>query len=165
MLSIKSQRWLKTFHVFLGGIWGGGASSIFAIHCLFAPEPGPELYARNMAMIYVDNYIILPSAIGCLLTGLIYCQMTKWGYVRYYWIIAKWVANIIFLIVGFAFFVPWMGKMAATSLAMRNFMEIDPSYDMAMFVHVIMAGVQIVLILLMIILSVFKPWGRTSINR
>lgn len=85
-LSVRAQKWLKTVHVYLACVWGGGASSLFAIHCFFWPDPGPELYARNMALIYVDNYILIPSAIGIFLTGLIYCQLTKWGYLRYQWL-------------------------------------------------------------------------------
>jgi len=164
MLSLRTQKWLKTFHIFLGCIWGGGAASLFAIHCLFAPDPGPELYARNMALIYVDNYILVPSAVGSFLTGIIYCQLTRWGYAKHYWIIAKLAANVGFLVAGFFLFIPALQRMAASSLAMRNYMEVDPSYDTIMLVHMIMAGVQIVLVLFMIIISVFKPWGRTGLN-
>ena len=60
----KKKKWLKVLHVYLGGIWGGGAASLFAIHCLYPTNSGPELYARNMAMIYIVNYIIIPAAIG-----------------------------------------------------------------------------------------------------
>ena len=93
MLSGTATKWLKTLHIFLACVWGGGASSLFAIHCLFSPDTGPVLYARNMALIYVDSYIILPSSIGCLLTGLIYSQCTRWGDVKYHWLIVKRLAS------------------------------------------------------------------------
>jgi hypothetical protein len=38
----------------------------------------PELYAHNMALIYIGTFIIIPSAVGVLLTGLFYARFTKW---------------------------------------------------------------------------------------
>ena len=164
-LSTRTRKWLKTFHIYLACVWGGGAASLFAIHCLFTPESGPELYGRNIAMIYVDNYIIMPAAIGCMVTGLIYAQLTNWGYLKYYWIIVKGTANILFLVAGFFFwFIPWLERVAETSLTMRNYLVIDPSYDVAMYVHMAMVFSQAALVFFLVILSVFKPWGKTGMN-
>jgi hypothetical protein len=160
----KAQKWLRTFHIYLGCIWGGGASSLFALHCLYNPDYGPELYARNMALIYIDSYILVPSAIGCLLTGLLYCHLTKWGYLKFHWIIVKWASTGIFILVGFLWFIPWLDQMAETSLAMRDFTTIDPTYNAKMYVHMAMAAGQAILVFFMVIISVFKPWGRTGIN-
>jgi len=163
-LSKNAMKWLRTFHLYLACVWGGGASSLFAIHCLYRPDSGPELYARNLALLYVDNYILVPSAIGCMVTGLLYCHLTRWGYLRYHWIIVKFAANLLFLLTGFFWFIPWIARMVETSLAMNRYMEIDPGYTAAMRIHMIMAASQAVLVFLLIIISVFKPWGRTRIN-
>jgi len=163
-LSVKAGKWLKTFHIYLACVWGGGAASLFAIHCLYTPAPGPELYARNFALIYVDDYIIMSAAIGCLATGLEYAQLTRWGYLRYYWIMAKGTANLLFLLVGFFWFVPWLERMAETSLKMRSYLLADPAYDAAMQIHMAMAFGQALLVFFLVLLSVFKPWGRTGIN-
>jgi hypothetical protein len=163
-LSVRAGKWLKTFHIYLACIWGGGAASLFAIHCLFNPDPGPELFARNLALIYVDDYIMMPSALGCLITGLVYAQLTTWGYLKYYWIIVKGSANMIFLLAGYFWFIPWLGRMAETSLRMRSYLLTDPAYDAAMQVHMAMAFGQAVLVFILVLLSVFKPWGKTGIN-
>ncbi len=163
-ISGNGLRWLRTFHIYLGCVWGGGASSLFALHCLFNPDYGPELYARNTALVYIDNYILIPSAIGCLLTGLLYCYLTKWGYLRYYWVIVKWACNAVFILAGLFWFVPWLEKMMATSLAMKTFTEIDPTYRAEMYIHMAMAAGQALLVFVMVVISVFKPWGRTGIK-
>ena len=164
MLSLNAKKWLKVFHIFLGGTWAGGAAALFALHCLFIPESGPELYTRNMALIYVDGFIVMPSAVGCLLTGLIYSQFTRWGYLKYYWIIAKTVVNTIFIIFGIFWVIPWLRSMAETSLKLRGYQLVDPTYDLSMYIHMIMAASQAVLVFIIIVFSVFKPWGKTGIK-
>lgn len=162
-LSTNNQKWLKVLHVYLGGIWAGGAASLFAIHCLYPTNSGPELYARNMAMIYIDNYIIIPAAIGSCLTGLLYSHLTKWGYLKYYWVIFKWLFTIIFIVIGFFWLIPWLNNMMEVSTAMRSFLVIDSSsYDVAMTAHLAMTVAQTVLLFFVVIISILKPWGRTQ---
>jgi hypothetical protein len=165
-LSTNNQKWLKVLHVYLGGIWAGGAASLFAIHCLYPTNSGPELYARNMAMIYIDNYIIIPAAIGSCLTGLIYSHLTKWGYLKYYWVMVKWIFTIIFIVIGFFWLIPWLNNMLEVSTTIRNSLVIDTSsYDVAMSAHLAMTILQTVLLFCVVIISIFKPWGRTHFKR
>lgn len=164
-LPSNSVKWLKAIHIYLGGIWGGGAASLFALHCLYFPDTGPELYARNLALIYVDTFIIIPSAIGVLLTGLLYAQFTKWGYLKYYWIIVKWLSTLAFVLVGFFWIVPWLNRLKETSMIFRDQITVDPSFSAPMYSHIAMAATQALLVLFIVIVSVFKPWGRTDFNR
>jgi hypothetical protein len=162
-LSRINQKWLKVLHIYFGGIWAGGAASLFAIHCLYPPSSGPELYARNMALIYIDNYIIIPAAIVSCLTGLLYSHLTRWGYLKYYWIIVKWAFTIIFIVIGFLWLIPWLNEMFEVSMTMRSSMVIDSSsYDVAMITHLAMTLGQAVLLFFVVAISVFKPWGRTQ---
>ena len=164
-LSTNNQKWLKVLHVYLGGIWAGGAASLFAIHCLYPTNSGPELYARNMAMIYIDNYIIIPAAIGSCLTGLIYSHLTKWGYLKYYWVMVKWIFTIIFIVIGIFWLIPWLNNMLEVSTTIRNSLVIDTSsYDVAMSAHLAMTILQTVLLFCVVIISIFKPWGRTHLK-
>jgi hypothetical protein len=162
-LSTKKQKWLKVLHIYLGGIWGGGAASLFAIHCMYPANSGAELYARNMAMIFIDNYIIIPAAIGSCMTGLIYSHLTKWGYTKYYWVMAKWILTIAFITIGFFWLIPWLNNMLVISEAIRYSPVIDSSsFDVAMSVHFAMTVLQTILLFFVVMISVFKPWGRTK---
>ena len=161
----RAVKWLKAIHIYLGGIWGGGAASLFALHCLYFPDTGPELYARNLALIYIDTFIIIPSALGVLLTGLVYAQFTKWGYLKYYWVIVKWLSTLVFVLVGLFLIVPWLNRLKETSLIFRDQITVDPSFSAPMFSHIAMAAIQALLVLFIVIVSVFKPWGKTGISR
>jgi hypothetical protein len=162
-LSVNNQKWLKVLHVFLGGIWAGGAASLFALHCLYPTNSGPEFYARNIAMIHIDNYIIIPAAIGSCLTGLLYSHLTKWGYLKYYWVIAKWIFTIIFIVIGFFWLIPWLNNMLEASNAIRYAHMVDSSnFDVDMTYHLAMTVVQTFLLFFVVVISIFKPWGRTK---
>jgi hypothetical protein len=162
-LTFGSQKLLKILHIYFGGIWCGGAASLFAIHCLYFPNSGPELYARNMSLIFIDYFIIIPAAIGSCVTGVLYSQMTKWGYLRYHWVIVKWVCTIFFIIIGFIWFVPWLNEMVEVTKPLRDNPVIDYSrYDVSTYIHMGMTVLQTVLLLFLVIISVLKPWGRTN---
>ena len=57
---------------------------------------------------------------------------------------------------------PWAGRSPA--LPMRNYLVIDPSYDVAMYVHMAMVFSQAGLVFILVIISVFKPWNKTGIT-
>jgi hypothetical protein len=116
-----------------------------------------------MAMIFIDNYIIIPAAIGSCLTGLLYSHLTKWGYLKYYWIMVKWIITIMFIVIGFFWLIPWLNNMLEVSAAMRNAQVIDPSSnDVAISIQLAVTVLQTVLLFFVVIISVFKPWGRTN---
>ncbi len=116
-----------------------------------------------MAMIFIDNYIIIPAAIGSCLTGLIYSHLTKWGYVKYYGVMVKWILTIVFIIIGFFWLIPWLNNMLEISEAMRYSPVIDSSsLDVAMSVHFAMTALQTILLFFLVMISVFKPWGKTK---
>jgi hypothetical protein len=114
-------------------------------------------------MSYIDNYVIIPAAVGSCLTGLLYSHLTNWGYLKHYWIIFKWAFTIIFIVIGFFWLIPWLDTMLEASIAIRHLHMIDPSiYDVDISFHFAMTIVQTVLILFIVIISIFKPWGRTK---
>jgi hypothetical protein len=49
-------------------------------------------------MHFVDVFVIIPSALGIIITGALLSALTQWGFTRYHWIIVKEVARI-FLVV------------------------------------------------------------------
>lgn len=100
-----------------------------------------------------------------LLTGLFYAHFTEWGYLRYYWIIAKWLSTLVFVLVGLLWIVPLLGRVRETSMTFRAQLTVDPSFSGPMYLHIAMAAVQALLVLCIVIISIFRPWGRTGFKR
>jgi uncharacterized membrane protein len=100
-------------------------------------------------------FVLVPLAVGSLLTGLVQSLGTTWGLFRHYWVIAKLVINLF----------------ATTVLLiyMRTFdaladVAADPSADLATVRNVSPAlhgALALVLLLLATTLAVYKPRGLT----
>ncbi|WP_407309680.1 hypothetical protein [Desulfosporosinus sp. SB140] len=87
-LGVKSKTWLKGFHVLFACAWLGSALAMVLVLALKAqPNSGFQLYSVTSLLTVIDDFIIVPGAIGCLLTGLLYSVFTKWGLTKFYWII------------------------------------------------------------------------------
>lgn len=72
----------------------------------------------------------------------------------------------MFIVIGFFWLIPWLNNMLEISEAIRYTPVIDSSnYDVAMSVHFAMTVLQVVLLFFVVIISVFKPWGRTYFKR
>jgi hypothetical protein len=75
----------------------------------------------------------------------------------------KWIFTIVFIIIGFFWLIPWLNNMLEISEAMRYSPGIDSSrYDVAMSTHFAMTVLQTILLFFVVMISVFKPWGRTK---
>ncbi len=82
-LGSRGQKWLKSFHLSFACLWLGGAVSVTLMNFFMTAKNGMQLYGISLSMKFVDDFIIIPGAMGCLLTGLIYSLFTKWGWFKH----------------------------------------------------------------------------------
>ena len=68
--SAKQQRWLKCFHLFFVCLWVAGVVTITLMIFIMKANDGMELYGIDISKKFVDDFIIIPGAIGSFLTGL-----------------------------------------------------------------------------------------------
>lgn len=61
---------------------------------------GAGLYGINLSMKFVDDWIIIPGAMGSLLTGVLYTVFTRWGWFKHRWITVKWAITIFGILFG-----------------------------------------------------------------
>jgi len=68
-LGVKSKAWLKGFHVLFACAWLGAALSMVLVLSMKAqPNSELQLYAVTSSLTVIDDLIIIPGAMGCLLT-------------------------------------------------------------------------------------------------
>jgi hypothetical protein len=95
-----------------------------------------------------------PAAALTLVTGVVLGLGTKWGLVRYHWVLVKLAFNVALLIGGSFLVMPAFA--AASAAAVRN----EPIGGTAiMMVSAMTAGLTLLLIATQ--LSIFKPWPKT----
>ncbi|WP_337654532.1 hypothetical protein [Bilophila wadsworthia] len=94
-------------HLFFAALWGGGATTMVLLFCLFHPSTAHEQITFSKILFYIDFIIVGPGAGGCLATGLIYSLYGNWGFFKFRWITLKYVINILFITYGMLVFLPF----------------------------------------------------------
>ena len=106
-----------------------------------------------------------PLSLGILVTGLMLGLGTRWGLVRYWWVLVKLLLSLIMTVLVFVSLVPAVSGIAiltATTIsadAVRASLGTLPT--MLMFPPV----VSFLMLGAAAILSIFKPWQRTPWSR
>jgi hypothetical protein len=106
-----------------------------------------------------------PLSLGILLTGLVLGLGTRWGLLRYWWVLLKLTLSLIMAVLVFVSLVPGVNSIAVLSTtttsadAVRASLSSLPNELMfPPIVSFLMLGVAAVL-------SIFKPWRRTPWSR
>lgn len=162
-LGLKGKQWLKGFHVFFSCAWIGAALSMVLLNFVKGhPVNGDELYAVNASLKLLDDFIIIPSAIGCLVTGLLFSWLTNWGFTKFYWVIVKLMGNIATVLFGTFFLGPWVNGMEAISKVERILSLQNPTYLHYAKMNAYFGSFQAAFLIALVFISVFKPWGKRS---
>lgn len=160
VLGIRGQKWLKCFHLVCVALWVGGAVGLVLMQQGLAASAGGELHGIDRAMRFVDDWIVVPGAMGCLLTGLCYGLLTPWGFFKQRWIVVKWIITVGGVVFGTFWLGPWLNSLGPISARLGLEAFGDPAYVRAKSLNSLWGAVQTSTVVLAVFLSVLKPWGR-----
>ncbi|NQU45101.1 hypothetical protein HQ520_17595 [bacterium] len=160
ILPLPAQRWLKFFHLLLGGTWLAAGLMLVIMGYFFHPTAGPELYGIDRSMKFIDDWIIIPCALGTLLTGLLYSLFTRWGFFKHRWLTIKWVITVGGILFGTFFLGPWLNSLPPLSETGGLDALDDPVYAGNLRLNITWGLLQVGSLLFALYLSVFKPWGK-----
>ena len=160
-LNAKEIAWLKIFHLLFVSAWIGGQISLILIqnikYQLALPEHQYGILAVAKA---IDDIVVVGGAVGCLLTGLVYSLMTNWGFFKFRWIAVKWISTILLILFGTFLLGPWLNEMAAISANEYALALMNPKYLYDEKMNMIWGTAQFGINILLVIISVLKPWKR-----
>jgi uncharacterized membrane protein len=146
-LGKKGLRWLKGFHLIAVSCWVGGAVALLLLYFLKMDViEGGVLFGINQSIHHVDmSVVVIPGALGCLLTGLIYSSFSNWGFFKHNWLI---------------FLGPWETRMMEISgdLGMSALADRDYLYNQKM--NFIFGVLQCLAVMVTVFISIFKPWKK-----
>ena len=157
-LGARGQRWLKVFHLFSACLWVGAAVVLSVKQFFVRPADGGELYGITSTMDFVDIFIIIPGAIGVLLTGLIYSIWTNWGWFKHRWITVKWIICAYGVAFGTYPLGPWMSGLAKISKEKGLAALSDPTYLHNRTMLYCFGTFQVATLIFAVFVSVLKPW-------
>lgn len=156
----KGRKWLKAFHLLFAAMWTGGGVGLLLLFFLLPTDDGAALYGYNRGMRVIDDFLIIPGAMGCLLTGLIYSIWTGWGFFKHHWITVKWVITLVGVLFGTFFLGPWLNSLAPIARELGGAAINDPTYAYNLQLNRLFAPIQVASIVFALYISTLKPWRR-----
>lgn len=165
-LSTTQIKWLKSIHLIAAGVWITTGLVMFLLRFLNDEiKSGDQLYLMNKIIHFIDMYILVTSAIVCLITGWIYSQFTKWGYFKHKWIIFKWIVTITIITLGTIYSGPWITNLVDISKKIGLDALNNADYQWYDKSQLIMGSCMTGTLILSIFISIFKPWkSKKRIN-
>jgi len=165
-LNLKARTWIKCFHIFFASAWVGAAICMVLLTLAKRrPVSGDEIYAVNASLKILDDYIIIPAALGSLLTGLLFSCFTNWGFFKFNWITVKWFFTVASILSGTFFLGPWNNTAVSISYTERLFSLDNPVYLHCKLMLSIFGVLQAAVLIFLVFISVLKPWGNAKQGR
>ncbi len=160
-LSVNQRNWLLSLHIATGALWFGTAfCSVGLALSIVLLNPGDALHGINLARNFMGQYIIVPSAVFSVITGVLLCSFTNWGFFKHYWVITKQLITLLSIVLGSV----WLGPMTKeiTTLSEAGKSQVLQNTDyLALQNTVTLAGIlQTLALLAVIIVSTVKPWDK-----
>ena len=159
-LKPQAVKILKMFHIFFAFGWIIGGITLCLLIYITSPQSGDELYMRSMILKIVDDYLIIVGATGAFVTGLIYSLWTNWGFFKHPWIIVKWIMIILQMFFGSFVLRPCVDNNVIIADQLRDMALTDPVFLNNIRTTQIWGTVQTALLVLIIVISVQKPWRK-----
>ena len=158
--SAKGQKWLKCFHLFFVCLWVAGVVAIALMIYIMKATNGMELYGIDISKKFIDDFIIIPGAIGTFLTGVLYAIFTKWGWFKHTWITVKWAITLFGMVFGTFWLGPWLNAMPPISMMKGLAALSDTTYMQNQQMLSVWTPLTLVLVLFALFISVLKPWRK-----
>ena len=157
------RKFALTVHVVSSVGWLGAVVGFLALSVAgVAAEDAQTVRAVYIAMEATGRYVIVPLSLASLLTGLVQALSTPWGLFRHYWVVAKLVVNVFATVVLLLYMQTldyFAGIAARTPFSDGDLRALrSPS-------PVLHAAAAVVLLLVAVVLSVYKPRGLTGYGR
>jgi hypothetical protein len=162
-LSINRKNWLLSAHVGCAALWTGAVLSMFLLSLRNTNSTHAEvLHTLNSAITLLDDWIVIPSAIGSVVTATLLCWVTNYGFTKFYWVITKWVLTTGLIVFGTFWLFPW-GNAASRLSEQEGLQALDnPIYGFDARGVLLGTIIQVLILFVIIAISVLKPWGRRA---
>ncbi len=152
---------VKVLHILSACMWLGASASVVLLQCLRGWSGVRwELAALNLDFAFLDFLLIIPGAVGSLLTGFFICKTTSWRFTRYRWVIVKWAGTLAGILVGSSLLGPWQIQMVRLSGQLEGTPLPGSPYDLTRVLFTMIGLLQVFMLIAMVAVSVLKPWGK-----
>jgi uncharacterized protein with FMN-binding domain len=166
MLSLAGKRVLLTIHIALMSIWLGSVLSMLTLFLLKDSNfTVIQMATVDKILFLIYDLLIMNISIILAITAVLFSVFTPWGFVKHYWIIAKWILLIILALLLMFFASPAVNGMAALADTLGGQVLSNSEYRLYEDQAINYTIIQLILITTIITISVFKPWGKRKVRK
>ncbi len=149
---------LKIVHLLLAVMWIGGGLAMILLLLTTSPQESHEMYMRSLALKLIDDWLIIPGAIGILLTGIVYGIWTNWGFFKQRWLTVKWILALFMVLSGTFLMGPEVNGNVYPVQNIPDYTLQNSEFLSNVSQTILWGVIQITLLVLTVIISVLKPW-------
>ena len=157
----RTRKLALTAHVSASVSWlGAVATSLGLAAVAMVSSDAETVRAIYVAMEPMAWFVLVPLSAASLLTGLIQSLGTPWGLIRHYWVVLKLIINLIASTVLLLY-----TRTLADLADEAGGSDVVPIGDLRSASPLVHAAGAVVLLVLAVGLSVYKPRGLTRYGR
>ena len=156
-LTARTRKLLLLVHIAAAGVWLGLdlVLGILVVTVLTGDATGAGAAAASLAA--VATWPLVVAGLVTLASGVLLGLGSKYGLVRYRWVLVKLVVNVV--LVTLVVLVLWPGMVTAGEAGRVALADgAAPAMTATLVVPPVVSSTALVVAMT---LSVFKPWGRT----
>lgn len=157
-LGIRIRRGVLALHIIAAGAWIG--IDVMVAVLVGVGRFGDDPATRSAAYQAIGRFAVAPmltAALACLATGLLLGLATKWGLVRYWWVLIKLIITVALCTLIVVALRPGMDEVTAAGVAIGDGRRPLTALDSLFFPP----AVSLSALSAAVLLSTYKPWGRT----
>jgi hypothetical protein len=152
----RTRQLLVFLHVVISVGWLGAGAANVVLAFTAAATTSPEIRRSSYYLINeIDFALVIPLAFGTLASGVLLSLVTKWGLVRYRWVLVKLVLTLV--VIGYSTFGVGVWVEVSMQSTAAPSLGASPVADRLAWG----ATANIVAFLFMTWISFTKPWGLT----
>lgn len=160
-LGARTRKIFLVAHIASAGAWIGidVVMGVLVFTALFSDQGTRALCYRALELFAV--WPLIATGLVCLASGVVLGLGTKWGLIRYWWVAAKLVLNVVLVALVAVALRPEVIEKAEQG---RRFVAGEPA-SLAVGDLIFPPIVSPTLLLVAFVLAVFKPWGLIGERR
>jgi DMSO/TMAO reductase YedYZ heme-binding membrane subunit len=159
LLGPRARKTGLTVHVVASVGWTGAVMCFLALSVVSLASQDPEtVRSVFIAMESIGWLVLVPLSFASLVSGLVQALGTRWGLFRHYWVLIKLLANL-FATVVLILYMQTLEHFAGIAQAQPVAVDFDVLRSPSPALH---AGAALILLLVAVVLSIFKPRGLTK---
>lgn len=112
-VSVTGRLWIISTHVVISLTWAVTAGLLVLIQFGQAERAFPTQVVVAELSKFLDDVVIIPCASLSLLSGLVLCAITPWGYFKHWWVVIKGLLTVSLIFFGTVALGPWLDSNAA----------------------------------------------------